>query len=323
LCAYSGQHTSPMLANAIWSTQGELTRGFTGIGSPDSTQYRLTESQAFARWSSDVRGRLYEFALVSDLYFDTTQDTATLFARRGITAPDAQGRFTVQYEPLTTMHRPTYDYDKGTAPNGSPGGEFSEELQTVFDMAALRAERMSEILTQVTLPVSFFAALLNLQRGRFRNTLELLTVAAAYASVVGQRFKHHFRVLRPADRSSLVQPVLLTPQHGAFPAGHATQCHLLKALLAELKPNPGNETLSQLDSLARRIAENRVVAGLHYPVDNLEGEKLAKVLAARMIKLATPPAAPTTAPALPPPPATPLQWLWKRAKAEWAVPASS
>src|SRR5258706_14621224 len=69
LGAYSGERTSPLLANAIWSTQAELTRGSTGIGDPDIALYRLDDDQAFARWSPDVRARLYEFALVSDLYF--------------------------------------------------------------------------------------------------------------------------------------------------------------------------------------------------------------------------------------------------------------
>jgi membrane-associated phospholipid phosphatase len=182
----------------------------------------------------------------------------------------------------------------------------------VFNKAALRADRLGEILTQVPVPKAFFAALLNLQPGRRRFTLELISAAFDYAGAVGQRFKHHFRVLRPADRSPLVQPLLLTPGHSSYPAGHATQGHLVKKVLASLIPEAagnaawavGNETYDQLEGLANRIAENRIVAGLHYPVDNSEGKTLGESLATDFIEKAK------TA-------GSALNWLWGKASDEW------
>jgi len=309
--AYSGQNTSPLLASAILSTQAELTRVITGISHPDEAEYRLDDNHAYPRWSPDIRARLYAFSLVSDLWFDGDADTATLYSRANKPAVDGAGVLTGQYQILFKLKRPKYDYKAGTAPAGAPGGALPDELQHILNKASLRADRMAEILTQVAVPVSFFSALLNLQPGRHRNTLELMSVGFEYAAWAGQQFKDHFRVVRAADRSALVQPLLMTPQHGSYPAGHAIQSYLVKDLLIELTgAAAGSDVADQLEALADRIGDNRVIAGVHYPIDIEEGAKLGSALAKRMIGWSDPAnRAPVAANA--------LQWLWAGAKAEW------
>lgn len=88
-------------------------------------------------------------------------------------------------------------------------------LNGVLAEAALRPDRMDEILAQVTLPYAFYAASLNLQPGRHRYTFELLAAVWRFSTVVVMQFKHAFGIRRPADRSPLIQPVLLTPGHGS------------------------------------------------------------------------------------------------------------
>jgi len=117
-----------------------------------------------------------------------------------------------------------------------------------------------------------------------------------------------------------VQPVLMTPGHGAYPAGHSTQMHLVRLLLVDAWKLGGTagdwraEAATQLERLANRIAENRVVAGLHYEADNEAGKLLAQQLAAHVKKRAVPGAATgATSPAY-----GALEWLWKRAAAEGA-----
>jgi membrane-associated phospholipid phosphatase len=169
---------------------------------------------------------------------------------------------------------------------------------------------MSEMLTQVVVPYSFFAMVLNLQPGRHRFTYELMRAALNLSGIAVMQFKHHFRVRRPADRSPLVQPILLTPGHGSFPAGHSTQCHFLAHILTDLiGTRMGNEVPGQLQLLADRIGENRVIAGVHYMADIDEGAKLGKALGAHFLTKAKPASSST-------PPATPLQWLWKKADNE-------
>jgi len=128
------------------------------------------------------------------------------------------------------------------------------------------------------------------------------------------QFKHYFRIRRPADRSQIVQPVLLTPSHGSYPMGHAAQSYLVAAVLKDLVVgNTANTDVeTQLGRLAERISFNRVVAGVHYVEDLSAGKALGVALAAYFLNEAgaptVPPAESTTA----------VNWLWTRAKQEWA-----
>jgi membrane-associated phospholipid phosphatase len=173
---------------------------------------------------------------------------------------------------------------------------------------------LSEILTQVTNPYAYFALVLNLQPGRHRYTFELMSTLFALTDKVVMQFKHFFRKRRPADRSQIVQPVLLTPSHGSYPMGHAAQSYLVAAVLTNLVVgNAANTDVeTQLGRLAERISFNRVVAGVHYVEDLTAGKALGTELAKYFLNQA---GAPTVAPAES---TTALNWLWTRAKREWA-----
>jgi hypothetical protein len=97
------------------------------------------------------------------------------------------------------------------------------------------------------------------------------------------RFKHELACWRPIDWSAQVQPMITTPGHGSLPSGHCTQSYVvvevLKALLNIKGTNAGPVSFGlQLDRMAARIATNRVIAGVHFPVDNVAGRLLGKVL---------------------------------------------
>jgi len=90
-----------------------------------------------------------------------------------------------------------------------------------------------------------------------------------------------------------------TPGFFAFPSGHATQAFMVAELLRVLTDahaNGGgdhrlgptlNETMTQLRRQAERIATNRVVAGLHYPIDSAGGQLLGHCLAGYLIDRCT------------------------------------
>jgi hypothetical protein len=153
---------------------------------------------------------------------------------------------------------------------------------------------------------------LNLRPGRHRYTYELMSAVWQFSTVAVMQFKDSFGTKRPADRSPLVQPVLLTPGHGAYPAGHATQnffvVHVLKKLL---KVAAGDDLATQLTRLAQRIADNRVVAGLHFPDDNAAGKTLGNALGAYFC-------AKCDAQGVQPADYSALQWLWEQASGEWS-----
>jgi acid phosphatase (class A) len=60
----------------------------------------------------------------------------------------------------------------------------------------------------------------------------------------------------------------------AYPSGHATQSYLLCSLIA----HHYEEKREELMQLAGRIAESRIIMGVHYPSDNEFGIKIAKEL---------------------------------------------
>src|SRR4030095_6798907 len=86
-------------------------------------------------------------------------------------------------------------------------------------------------------------------------------------------------VLRPHELSPQVQPMIPTPNHGSWPSGHATEAHAVARVLFELVARGAvaaadNQLRELLMRQAARIAINRTVAGMHYPVDSMAGQAL-------------------------------------------------
>jgi hypothetical protein len=78
-----------------------------------------------------------------------------------------------------------------------------------------------------------------------------------------------------------------TPHHGSFPSGHATEAHAVARVLFHLVakcPKAGYagavaQLSEQMMRQAARIAINRTVAGMHYPVDSMAGQTLGFAMA--------------------------------------------
>ena len=100
--------------------------------------------------------------------------------------------------------------------------------------------------------------------------------------VVEARVKHVLGCPRPSTFSPLVQPMIDTPPHGTLPSGHATEAFMLASLLSHVA---GEDPMTALADhaprfrLAARIAINRTVAGVHFPVDSAAGAVLGLALA--------------------------------------------
>jgi hypothetical protein len=77
--------------------------------------------------------------------------------------------------------------------------------------------------------------------------------------------------------------MLTTPGHGTFPMGHATQIFAVGRVLKELlrhclKKGVPPDLSEQMDRLSWRMSENRIVAGVHFPVDLWGGLALGLAL---------------------------------------------
>jgi hypothetical protein len=183
-------------------------------------------------------------------------------------------------------------------PPGLP--KFKKQLDLVATYADLREDRASEILAQLGPQYAFWSSIVHLHPTRNKWTLELLDTALRFANYAEMRFKHALACPRPVLLSPQVQPIILTPGHATLPSGHSTEAHMVAAVLWKLcqtvitvGPNQvgtgtsANDWCVQLMRQAARIAINRTVAGVHFPVDSAAGQLLGLTLADFLIARAT------------------------------------
>ena len=106
------------------------------------------------------------------------------------------------------------------------------------------------------------------------------------------RLKFLASLPRPTAFAQQLMPMIATPEHSTYPSGHATEAFALATVLSALEVAGAGNTapvaavltrvLGSAASdpamlayrLAARIADNRTVAGLHFPVDSAHGALL-------------------------------------------------
>lgn len=187
-------------------------------------------------------------------------------ARNGQQSLQAQALFSVDLDALAAV-------------------DWDSQIDKVVRAAVEREDRLPEILTQAGDFWPFFASVSGLSLDRAPVTGELLAACETWVLQSLMLLKHHVAALRPNQRSSLVVPVIETPGHGSVPSGHATVAAFHARMLVHLLP-PDDTRRALLDRLARRIAFNRVVAGVHCPVDNRIGYELGRSMADAVALLA-------------------------------------
>ena len=155
--------------------------------------------------------------------------------------------------------------------------DIDAQLSQVVDAAPEREARFAEIIQQDSAEgaLSYWTGMLALDVGHAPATRLLVRVAQRVGEMAAMCLKHAFRVPRPSQLCAAIVPMIDPPLTPAFPSGHALQSHLISLCLDTVRGKlPQTSTL--LNDLASRVAENRVIAGLHYPLDSTGGEKAAK-----------------------------------------------
>ncbi|MEM1078670.1 MAG: phosphatase PAP2 family protein [Pseudomonadota bacterium] len=174
---------------------------------------------------------------------------------------------------------------------GKPDLPFlARQLEYLRNYADLRLDRLSEINQQIYDLLSFMGALGRLDSGQKAKTLEFLTIVQKLTFDVEMRVKHACWCPRPIDLSDYVMPMIQTPDHSSFPSGHASESFALATALdiiqrpeSTLKDGLANWRLPF--RLAHRIAVNRTVAGVHFPVDSAAGSVLGIAIGAGLCAL--------------------------------------
>lgn len=233
-------------------------------------------------WEPWVRAEVVDFDLMSNLHFgaDATGDS-TLWH---VVVPPTNPAGAV-VNPIATLIRPA-----------DPTSSFwLTQLDIVNNWADLRQDRAEEIITQLSPPVVYWSTILNLHPQRTKWTLELIAAALRLANFAEMRFKHALACRRPIEYSPQVQPMILTPGHGSLPSGHATEAFIVAYVLWKLVriqtnvdgSNKSTDWLEQLMRQAARVAINRTVAGVHFPVDSAAGQLLGLTLGEYFVCRAT------------------------------------
>lgn len=182
-----------------------------------------------------------------------------------------------------------------------PPPDANGECDAVVEAGRDRAERKDEILAQDgALHMQLWPIIEALKLGgvtednwspeddavtdpRLPYSWELLRAALWDMQCGLYALKRRFNRGRPvhAFGSKIGVTSLYTPGHPAYPAGHAAQCHvsvlLLEAALKRMNQVPHDlpRLLDEMLRAAERVAENRVVAGIHFPSDTVAGKDLA------------------------------------------------
>jgi len=158
---------------------------------------------------------------------------------------------------------------------------LAHQLIWLRNYSDLRFDRLAEINTQITDLLSFFGAQAQLDAASRKRSMEAMIATQRVAYLVAMQVKSLTWTPRPIDLSSKVQPAIQTPDHSSFPSGHAVEAFALAHLLTRMM---GDDPTSQIPTahlalrLAHRIATNRVVAGVHFPIDSIAGAHLGSAL---------------------------------------------
>ena len=182
--------------------------------------------------------------------------------------------------PRITTRAGTIELDYPFSPDPADP-ERRRQLDAVIAARWSRGERLGEIVAQQTDLMSFLSMVHPMSSATHPMTMALLDAVHAAIERIAALAKHRMSVVRPGRLSTAVNPVIQTPAHSACPSGHASEAFGLAFVMERLLI--GQPSL-ELRMIAARIEENRVIAGVHYPADGVQGRRLAAALAGEFVE---------------------------------------
>jgi len=177
---------------------------------------------------------------------------------------------------------------------GVPNITINAPLQITDDMIndliekaiTIRPQRLAEIVQQDKNFQICWLQLLMMTHNSHPATYQLMKFAARVGELVMMAAKKFsaaqpgWNSARPSQICPTLYPPVPVPGHSTYPAGHAIIGHLTSDCLKDLFPDhPLQGVRHSLDKLARRVSENRVIAGLHFEQDIVEGKTIAAQVA--------------------------------------------
>ena len=161
---------------------------------------------------------------------------------------------------------------------GSP--KFHEELSTVLWLQETRTPEQVEFV-ETTLILERFAPLIGDTMFEIDGPALKILIDRAIDEVRSDydAVKGVYDYPRPFEISAAVEPIGDARPVASYPSGHSIRAIVYARLLGEVFPEKSDELMD----LANRIGHGRVVAGVHYPMDVAEGQKLGHAYADAII----------------------------------------
>lgn len=205
---------------------------------------------------------------------------------------------------VTSGWRSTYATvarNSGPPPQELTQNQLGGQVLRMLELALEREDRFAEIIDQDDADgaINYWLGMLKIDPARHPATNLMVHVGRRIGEHVAMCLKGDFRSPRPSQLCPAVTPMIDPPVTPSFPAGHAVQSYLISYLLAYSFANVAGQThlpqhvlpaanstlavfLAQatrprgpLFDLAGRVSQNRIVAGVHYPVDIRAGRAVA------------------------------------------------
>ncbi|GAC1343448.1 MAG: hypothetical protein NVSMB18_19280 [Acetobacteraceae bacterium] len=158
--------------------------------------------------------------------------------------------------------------------------EIAGEIDFLLNQAQKRASRAPEILAQAQDASNYWRDMLMINAASRPATWDLITAAATVGHMVAMHFKLKFRRPRPVQFYPALMPPILTPPHPSYPNAHALEAALITACVELVVP----AMREPLDQLAKRVAENHEIAGLHFRTDTNASFALAPQLRDQLLR---------------------------------------
>jgi len=191
-----------------------------------------------------------------------------------------------QYLTPTAHYLRAETVDLSTLPEPPKAGTLAAlaELETILQIQAWRSEEQVAFAKRVDHLDAFDPGAAVgpwFTRQRLPRCAQLLEEALGDGEAVNYVAKLKFKRLRPPFQDDRVHPVTPlqkptgTPTAGfySYPSGHATSIFLLAELVAALVP----DRAGAVRDWAHRAAWSRMLAGVHFPSDDVGGQLLASL----------------------------------------------
>jgi acid phosphatase (class A) len=186
------------------------------------------------------------------------------------------------------------DAKKKVTPIRWDPSKLESALADIVDAAGEREDRFAECFHQQDAEgcISYWIGMLGIDPASKPNTYQLIRVARKIGEMVVMCLKAHFDIPRPSQICPAIVPMFDPPRTASYPAGHSLQSYLISYLLIRVmpgipqsSPSPApdswddpNRKHEGLFALARRVADNRVIAGVHYDIDSKAGFLVARAM---------------------------------------------